>query len=386
MLRKISIAMVIIAVVMCLQAAIVIYSNPQIEKFYFDRTTQNHLITETGPYSLNVEIYPASADVSNSEIKWTSSNPEVATVNSIGMVYPEAVGQTTITAEYGKFKAQCVININPNPVTSVLVEYPTSIIRPDETVQLTASINPHNATYQNVEFVSLNPQIATVSSTGLVTGVSEGDVNILIKAANGVETTKVIQVRNSIPLESFELKLQGGSSSKLGLGAYTIMPEFYPVNADTEVLTWESSNPGVMSVDEHGVVNIKKDGYAVITATSASGKTASISLNVPRVEATDIQIKKPNISGATIVSCTISVGDTLQLTANLYRGISSYPFITSSGITTRELEWSSSNPSRVSISETGLVTAHAEALGVTITVRVKDVPSVSATYNIMVKP
>ncbi len=165
----------------------------------------------------------------------------------------------------------------------------------------------------------------------------------------------------------------------------------YPANADNKTLTWESSNPSVISVDSTGKISVHKDGSATITATSANGKSDSIYLSVPRVAASMVSINKPNganVFDVTSVSGTIHVGTTLQLTASLSRGISSYPYISSSGITTRELVWSSSQPSLVSISETGLVTALAEthSLGVQITVYVKDAPSVSDTFLIIVKP
>lgn len=131
-----------------------------------------------------------------------------------------------------------------------------------------------------------------------------------------------------------------------------------------------------------GVVTTKKDGSATITATATNGVSATINLNVPRVEAENVVIKAPN--GGNAVSYTMSVGQQVQLSVSLTRSIEMYPYITSQGITTTELIWSSSNPA-VQIDENGLVTALAttDVFGIQITVTVKGV-GISDTYIIIV--
>ena len=392
MLRKISIAMVIIAVALCLRSALIIYSNPEVEEITLN---YNKLVLCLNDYNdsgeLDYKVYPEKAGESLYGYKWSSSNTNVAVVNNSGKVEAVSVGEAIITFTYKNFSVSCPVIVQPQNVWEVNIDYPYSTIHINETMQLTKTITPSNATYQDITWVSLNPQIATVSSTGLVTGVAEGETTIVATSHNGITDQVNIKVQNIIELEDINLNLEHGIANNLTLSNYTLIPTFYPANADNKTLTWESSNPSIMTVDENGVVSIKKDGSATITATSANGKSDSIYLNVPRVEASMVSINKPNgpnVSDATIVSCTIRVGTTLQLTASLSRGISSYPYISSSGITTRELVWSSSQPSLVSISETGLVTALAETqlLGVQITVYVKDVPSVSDTFLIIVKP
>ena len=392
MLRKISIAMVIIAVALCLRSAIVIFSYPEIEEITLN---YNKIVLCLNDYDdsreLDYNVYPEKAGKSLYGYKWSSSNTNVAVVNNYGKVEAVSVGEAIITFTYKNFSVSCPVIVQPQNVWEVNIDYPYSTIHINETMQLTSTITPSNATYQDVTWASLNPQVATVSETGLVTGVAEGETTIVATSHNGITDQVNIKVQNVIELDDISLNLKNGSATNLTISTYTLIPTFYPANADNKALTWESSNPSVMTVDENGVVSIKKDGGATITATSANGKSDSIYLNVPRVAASMVTIDKPNgpnVSNVTSVSCTIRVGTTLQLTASLIRGISSYPYLSSSGITTRELVWSSTQPSVVSISETGLVTALAETypLGIQINVYVKDVPSVSDTFLIIVKP
>ena len=389
MLRKISIAIVVIGVALCALAGISVNLNPMVEKVSFTETEKT--LTINTSHKLNFYTYPENARLSASGLEWSSSDTNVAVVDKYGNVDAVGVGTVTIKAKYKTNTIECAITVNPVFVSHLNVSYPYSIIHPAETMQIAAIVKPDNATYKQLTWSSSNPEVATVSNTGLVTGVAEGETLVTINAANDVTETLVVKVQNTIEVESIDLSINVLDPTKLWLSTFNITPTIFPANADNQTLTWSSSNSEVISVDSAGKVTTHKDGFATITATSLSGKTASIYLNVPRVEATSVNIVKPSVSGATIVSSTISVGTTLQLRANLTRGISSYPYITSSGITTHELEWTSSDPSKVSVSQGGLVTAIASTangtgtnFGVTITVTVKGV-GISDSYIIMVK-
>lgn len=72
------------------------------------------------------------------------------------------------------------------PVTGVTFDLQNVTVAKDATVQLTYALTPTNASDTGVTFSSHNPQIATVSSTGLVTGVSKGLVTIKIDTNFGV--------------------------------------------------------------------------------------------------------------------------------------------------------------------------------------------------------
>ena len=173
------------------------------------------------------------------------------------------------------------------------------------------------------------------------------------------------------------------------VSSYNLIKTIIPKNADNQTLTWTSSNTSVANVGNNGFLDIYKHGSATVTATTANGKSDSLHLSIPKVEAQSVQIKNPN--GGTPIGYSMGKGQTIKLEATLSRSISTYPYITSSGITTRELIWTSSDPTKVAIDEHGNITAleitkynNYPDLGVTITVKVKDVPSVSDTYIIYV--
>ena len=71
----------------------------------------------------------------------------------------------------------------------------TASIRVGETQQLTPNVAPENATNKAVTYSSSDDTKATVSASGLVTGVAEGEATITVRTSDGAMTdTSVITV------------------------------------------------------------------------------------------------------------------------------------------------------------------------------------------------
>ena len=81
-------------------------------------------------------------------------------------------------------------------VSEVTLDQTAVTLKPGETVQLHATVNPENATNKTVTFSADNQQVATVSEDGLVTAHAPGQATITAKTANGKTATCVITVEN----------------------------------------------------------------------------------------------------------------------------------------------------------------------------------------------
>ena len=138
MLRKISIAMVIIAVALCLRSALIIYSNPEVEEITLN---YNKLVLCLNDYNdsgeLDYKVYPEKAGESLYGYKWSSSNTNVAVVNNSGKVEAVSVGEAIITFTYKNFSVSCPVIVQPQNVWEVNIDYPYSTIHINETMQLT---------------------------------------------------------------------------------------------------------------------------------------------------------------------------------------------------------------------------------------------------------
>lgn len=131
--------------------------------------------------TLTPDVFPSDAITTFS---WYSSNPNVATVNSSGIVEGKTEGETCITVETSNgCKDYCIVSVLDSSPTSV--EIPSTLsINIDESTKLSPTLLPN---YANSSFIwwSENPNIATVSSTGFVKGISEGTTKIWVQTTKG---------------------------------------------------------------------------------------------------------------------------------------------------------------------------------------------------------
>ena len=120
-----------------------------------------------------------------------SSNVLVATVNNTGLVTGVSSGTATITATSvsgsTSVTGTSIVEIKPLVLTSISVTPVTSSIIVGGTKQLNViTLDQFGSSISStLTFLSSNTSLAKVSSTGLVTGVSDGIVTITATATNG---------------------------------------------------------------------------------------------------------------------------------------------------------------------------------------------------------
>ena len=156
-------------------------------------------------------------------------------------------------------------------VTGVSVSPQTATINVPETVQLTATIAPNNATNQNGVWSSSDDTIATVSNTGVVTAVSEGDATITFTTNDGGFTDSATITVTNVVIDVASVAVTPESGT-IDLGeTIQLNAVIMPVNATNQNGTWSSSNPAIASVNDQGVVTGNAVGSATITYTTEEG-------------------------------------------------------------------------------------------------------------------
>jgi len=162
---------------------------------------------ETAAAPTTVTVLPVGGP-NQSPIKWSSSNPALATVDeNTGVVTGvKAGGPVTIIARTpGGARGQYTIMVTPGnpvivPVTGVTLNKATLTLGPTGSEKLTATVNPANASNKAVTWMSSNPAVATVDASGNVTAVAPGTATITVKTAEGDFTaTCAITVETGIP-------------------------------------------------------------------------------------------------------------------------------------------------------------------------------------------
>src|SRR6266702_2485642 len=119
--------------------------------------------------------------LSGRTVTWSSSNTTVASVNAGGFVTSSAAGSATITAASEGKSGTAAITVTSVPVASVTVSPAPASVPAGQTLQLTATpkdVNGNPLTGRTISWSSSNTSVATVSSSGLVSGVVAGSATI----------------------------------------------------------------------------------------------------------------------------------------------------------------------------------------------------------------
>ncbi len=277
---------------------------------------------------LTAAVSPDNA--TDKTVIWSSSNTSVATVSN-GKVTAVAVGEATTTAQCGNVKAECTITVKATEVTSIKLNQNSATMYAGETLQLTATVSPENATNKNVTWISSNTSVATVTN-GKVTAVAVGTATITAQCGN-VKAECTITVKAA---EVTSIKLNQTSATLYASETIQLTATVSPDNATDKTVTWSSSNTSVATVS-NGKVTAIAVGKAIITAQCGNVK-AECTITVKATEVTSIALNRTSV--------TLSAGETVQLTAT----------VSPDNATNKTVTWSSSNTSVATVSN-GKVTA-----------------------------
>ena len=300
-----------------------------------NKTSVSVYVGKTG--YLKASIFPSTAI--NKNLIWTSSNPSVVKVNGKGYVECIAPGEAVITCttEEGGYKASCKIKVYAKP-TSVTLSKTSATVYVTQKGTLRATVLPENAYDKSVTWTSSNTKVATVDKNGFVTAVGSGTAVITCKTnVGGVTATCTVRVLKKVEVVSIALNKAGGNMYKGK--TYQLRCEIYPENATFKNVTWTSSNPKIVSVDQTGFIRGLAAGSAVITCRSKDNPMVTATCNVRVVVATT-GVKLSHSSGS------VYAGYTGQLKATVYPA----------DATDKRVTWSSSNTAVATVDKNGKIT------------------------------
>lgn len=231
-------------------------------------------------------------------ISYSSSNPEVATVSSTGVVVPQSIGNATISATQAAVtgantRATASYNLVIQPVMQPILSFaqPASQqLMTGSTLNNPASSTASGSNHGAITYSSSNTTVATVSGSGMVTALSAGFAIITANQAavagvnQSATTSYSISVQNTpVPVLSFART--GDQTASVGKAFSN--PVSSSLSGSTYgAISYSSSNTQVATVDGNGQVMPLSVGAVVITANQAavSGKqaqaSASYNLNI----------------------------------------------------------------------------------------------------------
>lgn len=167
------------------------------------------------------------------------------------------------------------IPINTVVVTGVSLNKTSETLKIGDSLSLTATVTPSNATNKNVTWSSSNSSIASVVN-GVVTANRAGTATITATTADGgFVATCVVTVESDLQPDDDVVSVSSiqldKTSMTLALGiSVRLKATITPSNATNQNIVWSSSNPSVAYVS-NGLVTANKAGTAIITATTEDG-------------------------------------------------------------------------------------------------------------------
>ena len=239
------------------------------------------IVLETGASEkLTATVLPANA--TDKSVSWTSSAASVATVDASGRVTAVGMGTATITATAGGKSANCTVTVTQIMVSSITVS--DAGVDVGGKVTLVAAVLPDNAADKSVVWTSDDAEVATVSSTGVVSGHRAGIAKITVTAndGSGVSGSCTVTVSNvavtSVRIDPDEITVYEGKTASLSA---VVEPE----NATDKSVVWSSDNTSAVTVDASGHITAVRAGIAVITVTTRDGgKTGTCTVTVTEQE------------------------------------------------------------------------------------------------------
>lgn len=291
---------------------------------------------------LEATISPAGATIQN--VRWMSTDENVATVSESGEVSALGTGETEIvvTTVDGGFTASCCVSVVQSAEGLSLDKTELELYESESCV-LTAVISPSDATDKTVEWTSSDESVATVFG-GKVQAMKEGTA--VITAKSGAfeaycEVTVKCRVKG-VSLSEHTLTLISGDT-------YQLKASVYPERADDRSVEWSSDKTSVVSVSGEGLLTALSPGSATISVKTLDGShtdECKVTVKEAITAVTGIVLSSTEL--------VLSVGKTGELTAE----------VKPAGATNTAVRWESTNPTVASVEvKDGKCTVNARSRG-----------------------
>lgn len=153
-----------------------------------------YTIAKGSSKKLTASIAPTK--VSNTKLKWKSSDTSIVTVSSKGVIKGIKNGTAKVTAATtdGSDKQTSITVTVGTPVTKITAKTTKVTLNEGKTSTIKTTITPSKATNKEVVYTTSNKKVATVTKSGKITAVSSGQATITIAAKDGSGKTAKVKV------------------------------------------------------------------------------------------------------------------------------------------------------------------------------------------------
>ncbi len=246
-------------------------------------------------YEMEADIVPREAE--NSELIWTSSNKDVAVVDTKGVIKVQkkakagskAIITSSNLAHTKESACKIIVKSKKVKIKKLSAKKKNISLYPGQKTDMAVKYLPLNATDVKLSYKSKNPGIVKISKGGKISVPKDykgtAEVKITARSKNGKKVSSTVKVKQK------KVKIKKLSISKQVLDLYegnntTLYVNYKPLNATQSNIKWTSSNKSAVKVKGNG------SRATISTGSISSRKTATI--------------KARDINGATAL-CKVSV-------------------------------------------------------------------------------
>ena len=177
-------------------------------------------------------------------------------------------------------------------VSNITISQTEITLKPDDTLQLEATVYPTEAANKSVIWKSSNEDVVIVTDEGFVLAVAEGEADVTVASAENSEIKAVCHIKVEkekepevpivqIKFEESPVTIALGETKKLNV-------IFNPVNATNKELDWVSAKSSVVEVDKEGNILGVSEGKAIVSAKTKDGSNLTINCVVTVIPSTGI--------------------------------------------------------------------------------------------------
>ncbi len=354
--------------------------NNEIKPEGLELNTQEISLEYGDTYTPVADIMPRK--ISNRKLNWVSSNPDLVSVDSNGLIriLKNANGIAIISASLFNNLYTAFIKIFVKqkiyPATEIKLNKNNVDMKYNESVNLEATVLPDNASNKEVNWASSNPNLVSVDQSGKVVAIANEDGTATVTATNtdgkvsasstvNVEKVETVIPANGIKINKTSLKLAYGQS-------FNLSAEVTPSNASNKKVVWSSSNAGLVSVDQTGKIAVvaNQNGTATITAATEDGKYSK----KVTVTTTRVAVIPTNVN-LNVTKITLNSNASYRFTAT----------VLPADADNKRVTWKSSNNKILTVDQNGNITINKNQDAKVVVTATTKSGNVSASVEITIK-